>query len=139
MLSWGDVTVDGGDNGRVLSGGLVLFRALTGFDRNGLGNVDLDMVAVDGGGDGVEVVDRKVGPNNCSGDSVSIAPSCRSRGAISIGRVTRCGETLRGWGWARGGDGNAARVGEDAASAGAVGKKSLYSTVPFLKHSGSLL
>jgi hypothetical protein len=39
-----------------------LFRGLTGFDRSGFGNSNFDMVFGDGGGEGVDVVDRKVGP-----------------------------------------------------------------------------
>lgn len=33
----GDVTVDGGDSGRVVGGGNVLVLALTGLERSGLG------------------------------------------------------------------------------------------------------
>lgn len=60
MFPIGQVAVVGGDSGRVT--GYESLRDPTGFDRNGLGNVDLDMAFGDSGGDGVDSVDKKVGP-----------------------------------------------------------------------------
>jgi hypothetical protein len=61
MFPIGDDTVDGGESGIVI-GGNVLFRGLIGFDRSGLGRVDLDIASGVGGGDGDDEVDKKVGP-----------------------------------------------------------------------------
>jgi hypothetical protein len=60
-LPIGNVAVVGGDNG-IAIGGYELFRGLTGFDRSGFGNDDLDMAFGDGGGEGVDVVDKNVAP-----------------------------------------------------------------------------
>jgi hypothetical protein len=50
-----------------------LFRGLTGLDRSGLGSADCDISLGDGGGDGVDVVDKKVGP--CSAGTVGTGES----------------------------------------------------------------
>jgi hypothetical protein len=61
MFPIGDVTVDGGESGIVI-GGYELFRGLTGLDRSGLGRAGLDIASGVGGGDGVDDVDKNVGP-----------------------------------------------------------------------------
>lgn len=61
-LPYGEVTVDGGEIGIEDVGGYVLLRGLIGLDRNGLGNAALYIVGGDDGGDGVDVVERNVGP-----------------------------------------------------------------------------
>jgi hypothetical protein len=70
LLPIGHVAVFGGESG-IAIGGYVLVRGLTGFDRRGLGNVGRDMAGGDGGGEGVDVVERKVGPGSAdAGDTV---------------------------------------------------------------------
>jgi hypothetical protein len=82
ILPIGDVTVEGGDNG-IVTGGYELFLGLTGFDRSGFGNTDLDIAFGDGGGEGVDVVDRNVGP--CSVMTGEDAWSGKNGIAFSIG------------------------------------------------------
>jgi hypothetical protein len=59
MLPIEYVAEDGGESG-IVAEGHELFLGLTGFDRSGFGKVGFDMVL--GDGDGVEVVDKNVGP-----------------------------------------------------------------------------
>jgi hypothetical protein len=61
MFPIGDVTVDGGESGMVM-GGYELFLGLTGLDRSGLGRAYLDISSGVRGGDGVDDVDKNVGP-----------------------------------------------------------------------------
>ena len=49
----------------------LLFSDLIGLDLSGLGNADLEMLGGEGGGDGVDVVDKKVGREQSSGDSIN--------------------------------------------------------------------
>jgi hypothetical protein len=63
------VAVDGGESGMEEPGIGLLFSDLIGLDLSGLGNADLEMVGGEGGGDGVDVVDRKVGRSQSPGDS----------------------------------------------------------------------
>lgn len=63
ILPIGDVIVDGGDSG-IVTGGYELLRGLTGFDRSGLGKASLDIACGDDGGDGVDAVERNVGPGS---------------------------------------------------------------------------
>lgn len=65
----GDVIEYGGESG-IVTGGYELLLGLMGFERKGLGKAGLDMFCGLGGGDGVEVVDRNVGPGSPeSGDT----------------------------------------------------------------------
>jgi hypothetical protein len=69
VLPNGDVTVDGGERG-IATEGHKLICGLTGFDRRGFGNAGRDIIRGDAGGDGVDAVERKVGPSSAgSGDS----------------------------------------------------------------------
>lgn len=61
-LPYGEVTVDGGEIGIADGGGYVLVRGLMGLDCNGLVNAALVIILGDGGGDGVDVVERNVRP-----------------------------------------------------------------------------
>lgn len=61
ILPIGDERVDGGDNGNVADGS-ELFRLLTGLQCSGSRKVGRDIIRGEGGGDGVDVVDRNVGP-----------------------------------------------------------------------------
>jgi hypothetical protein len=61
LLAHIPLAVHGGERGNDDSGKKVLSWGLMGLDRSGLGNADLDIVVGDGGGDGVDVVERKVG------------------------------------------------------------------------------
>jgi hypothetical protein len=70
LLAHVPLAVHGGERGNDDSGRTVLSRGLIGFDRSGLGNADLDIVGGDGGGDGVDVVERKVGRLHRPGDSL---------------------------------------------------------------------
>jgi hypothetical protein len=65
------LAVHGGESGRDETGKTVLSWELKGLDRSGLGNADRDIAGGDGGGDGVEVVDRNVGREHKPGDSIS--------------------------------------------------------------------
>lgn len=59
---YGEVTVEGGEIGMEVVVGYVLVRGLTGLERNGFGNAGLNIIVGEEGGDGVDVVERKVGP-----------------------------------------------------------------------------
>jgi hypothetical protein len=61
MFPIGDVTVDGGESGIVM-GGYELFRGLMGLERSGFGRACLDISSGVRGGDGVDEVDKNVGP-----------------------------------------------------------------------------
>jgi hypothetical protein len=65
------VAVDGGESGMEEPGIGLLFSDLIGLDLSGLGNADLEMLGGEGGGDGVDVVDKKVGREQSSGDSIN--------------------------------------------------------------------
>jgi hypothetical protein len=77
LLAHIPLAVHGGERGNDDTGKSVLSRGLTGLDRSGLGNANLDIVGGDGGGDGVDVVERKVGCRHKPGDSI---------GSVSSGR-----------------------------------------------------
>lgn len=69
MPAVGEVTEHGGESG-IVTGGYEFVLGLIGLERKGLGKADLDMFCEFGGGDGVEVVDRNVGPGSPeSGDT----------------------------------------------------------------------
>lgn len=59
MFPDGEVTVDGGENG-IVTAGHELICGLTGLDLSGLGSADWGILC--GDGEGVDVVERKVGP-----------------------------------------------------------------------------
>ena len=59
----------------------MLVLGLTGFERRGFGRPFLDMPGGDGGGDGVDVVDRNVGPGPSPGSGDSIGAKW-SRGLV---------------------------------------------------------
>jgi hypothetical protein len=66
----GNVAVMGGENG-IVDGGYELFRGLTGLERSGFGNEAPNICIGDEGGDGVDVVERNVGPGPVEiGDAV---------------------------------------------------------------------
>jgi hypothetical protein len=101
MLPIGEVAVDGGDMG-MLTGGYELLRGSIGFDRSGLGNADLDMACGEGWGDGVDVVERKVGQGSMEiGDH---AWSCKNGTACSKDWVGFAAEFRMGLGEAMVGD-----------------------------------
>ena len=119
-LSYGDVTVDGGESGIEDVGVYVLVYGLTGLDRSGFGNGIFINVCGEGGGDGVDVVERKVGPGPCSaGDS---SWSCGYGLVRSIGCDIGRKDARIGCGDAIGGEGNDSRVGEGKFCAAGVGK-----------------
>lgn len=60
-LPIGDVTVEGGESGKKLRGGTVS-RKSTGFAPSGFGYPSSGRFGGDGGGEGVEAAERKVGP-----------------------------------------------------------------------------
>jgi hypothetical protein len=78
------VAVEGGESGRDESGTLVLLRVLIGLERSGLGNATRDILGGDGGGEGVDVVERKVGREQESGDDIVVSNSGRSGMTFSI-------------------------------------------------------
>jgi hypothetical protein len=65
------LAVHGGDSGKWGdTGKTVPSLGLMGLDRSGLGNADLGIAGGDGGGDGVEVVERNVGRLHRPGESI---------------------------------------------------------------------
>jgi hypothetical protein len=93
ILFIGDVTVEGGESG-IVTGGYELFRGLTGFERSGLGKGNRDMTCGDDGGDGVDVVERNVGPG--SEETGNASWSCRKGIAFSTACVDRRVDALLG-------------------------------------------
>lgn len=74
-----------------------MVRGLTGFDRSGLGYLSAGSFGGEGGGDGVEAVERKVGPRgteNIDGTGESATLALAKSSACDCGR-----EDVRiGWG-----------------------------------------
>lgn len=64
------VAVVGGESGMDEPGMLPSPSEPIGLDLSGLGNADLEIVGGDGGGDGVDVVERKVGRLHRPGFSI---------------------------------------------------------------------
>jgi hypothetical protein len=75
LLAHIPLAVHGGESGNDDTGKSALSRGLTGLDRSGLGNANLDIVGGDGDGDGVDVVERKVGCRHRPGDSIGSVSS----------------------------------------------------------------
>lgn len=148
------VALVGGDSG-IVTEGYESFLGLTGFDLSGLGNAGFDMALGDGGGEGVDSDEKNVGP--CSVEDWAAASSGNSEIAFSTALLDCLNDS-------RSGRGDAiavlcfSGVAKDAGLSADVGKNyssqkmvmctllppmgsltSRYKTVPFLKHSGSLL
>lgn len=92
------VAVDGGESGKEESGTLALLRVLIGLERSGLGNAALDMCGGDGGGEGVDVVERNVGREQESGDATEESNSGRVVTAFSIDLDSSSFDTRLGFG-----------------------------------------
>ena len=96
----GDMIVGGGESGHVL------FRGVIGCERSGFGRANSNIVVGDnddGGGDGVEATDRKVGPG--SRERVDTV-SCVSGSICSNGFENDLAGMRQGSGWTKGVDGS---------------------------------
>lgn len=119
-LPYGEVTVDGGEIGIEVVVGYVLVRGLTGLDRNGFGNAGLNIIVGEAGGDGVDVVERKVGPGPSSTGEVGY--SSEYGAALPIGCDTGRDRALLGCGDAIGGEFPVTRAGDGSFCVDEVGK-----------------
>jgi hypothetical protein len=68
----------------IISGDQELFPVTIGLARSGLGSASCTVSAGDDGGDGVDVVERKVGPR--AGETGDTACSCKSECAFATDR-----------------------------------------------------
>lgn len=75
----------------------MLCRVLTSIARNWFGSADIDGAIGDGGGEGVELADRKVGPGISPGIYASFIRSYSTEVLVSRGWiVVEAGEGRRG-------------------------------------------